>query len=72
VRSGSGFGMVLHGEQGQLPVAHALDGTVVQVEVGNLEPGRARDAVRVANYREAMVMSTWLLRRSRTGWLPPR
>src|SRR6185437_1028625 len=49
--------MVLHGEQGQLPVAHALDGAVIQVEVRNLEPGRARDAVRVANYREAMVLS---------------
>ena len=48
--------MVLHGEERELAVAHALDGAVVQVEVGDLEAGRAGNPVRVANYSEAMVL----------------
>ena len=45
VRSGRGLRVVLHGEQRQLAVAHALDGAVVQVEVRDLER-RARPAPR--------------------------
>jgi hypothetical protein len=37
VRTGGGLGMVLHGEDRQLPVAHALAGSVVQVDVTFLD-----------------------------------
>ena len=45
VRSGSRLGVVLHREQRELAMAHALDGSVVQVEVRDLER-RARPAPR--------------------------
>ena len=56
VRSGRGLRVVLHGEERQLAMAHPFDGAVVQIEVGDLERGRARHPVRIANYREAMVL----------------
>ena len=37
VRSRSGLGMVLHGEQRKLAVADSLDGSVIEIEVGDLQ-----------------------------------
>ena len=45
--------MELHGEHGQLPVAHPLDGAVVEVAVRHDEPPRV-DAVRI--HGEAVVL----------------
>ncbi len=35
MRAGAGFGVVLDAEKGQLRVAEAFDGAVVEVDVGN-------------------------------------
>ena len=48
--------MVLHGEEWKLAVPHTFDGAVVEVEVGDLERRRARNAIGIANYREAMIL----------------
>src|SRR5215208_3042448 len=49
--------MVLHGKEGQVTMANALDGSIIEIHVRNLERGRTRDAAGLANYREAMVLS---------------
>ena len=50
--------MVLHREQRELAVANTLDGTVVQIDVRDLERGCARDALAVSNHGESMVLSS--------------
>src|SRR5262245_32697864 len=51
---GAGFGVVLDGEDGEVPVDEPLDGAVVQVEVGDDEPALWGDARRV--HLEAVVL----------------
>jgi hypothetical protein len=48
--------MVLHGEERELTVANSLDGSIVQVEVGDLERWRARNPSPISNHRETMVL----------------
>jgi hypothetical protein len=64
--------VVLHREQGQLPMPHALDGPVVEVEVSDLETRRARNPIRIANYSEAMVLcrDEQLAKASPMSWWP--
>ena len=56
VWAGGGLGMVLNSEHRQLPVSQALDGSVIQVHVRNLELACACYAALVTFYREAMVL----------------
>ena len=56
VGSRGGFGVILHGKQGELAVAHALDGAIVQVQMGDLERLGTRDRPGVSNHREAMIL----------------
>ena len=48
--------MVLHGEQRQLPMSNSLYGSVVQVQMRDLECRGARDARFVPNHSETMVL----------------
>src|SRR5918994_451559 len=56
MRSGRCLGMVLHGEERQLPVSNSLYGSVVQIQVRHLERGCARNPLFVPNHSEAMVL----------------
>src|SRR5881628_3741787 len=69
---GARLGMVLHGEDRELPVGHAFERAVVEVQVRDFEFGTGK---RVRVDRESVVLDViWTrpLRRSLTGWLPPR
>jgi hypothetical protein len=57
VRPWGSLGVVLHSEEREFAMANSLDRSIVQVEVGHLERRRTRDAVRIANHRETMVLS---------------
>ena len=72
VRAGRGLGMVLHAEDGPVLVAQALDGVVVEIDVRDLDVRRAALAASTAKPWFCAVMATLPLRRSLTGWLPPR
>ena len=56
--AGGGLGVVLHGENGVLPVPHPFHCAVIEVEVRNLKWFRARDAARIAPDREAVVLGS--------------
>ena len=56
VRAGGCFRMVLHGEERQLTMAHALDGAIVEVQMGDLEPPGSGHRIGISNYREAMIL----------------
>ena len=56
MRAGRCLWMVLHGEERQLPVTNPLDGSVIQVQVRNLECGGAGNPGSVPNHSEAMVL----------------
>jgi hypothetical protein len=49
--------MVLHREERKLPVTHALDASIVEVQVGHFEGGSAGNTTGIANHSEAMVLS---------------
>ena len=54
--SRGGFRMILHGKEWKLFVANAFDGSVVQIEVGDLQARRTRHPVRLASNREPVVL----------------
>ena len=45
MRAGGGLGVVLHAEDGQALVPHALEGLIVQVDVAELDVGGKRGGV---------------------------
>jgi len=48
--------MILNRKQRKLAVPNTLYGTVVQIDMGDLQRGRAGDPVSLSNYRESMVL----------------
>src|SRR5207249_8270823 len=48
--------MVLHREDRVLPVLHAFDRTVIEVEMGHFKRLRTRNATRIAAHREPVVL----------------
>jgi hypothetical protein len=48
--------MVLHGKNRMLAMTHAFDGTVIEVEVGDLKRFRTWNAAGVAPHRESVVL----------------
>ena len=57
VRAGSGLRMVLHRKERELAMTNSLYGSVVEIEVGDLERVRSRNPGRISNHSEAMVLS---------------
>ena len=58
VRARSSLRVVLHGEKWKLTMTNSLYGSVVEIEVGDLERVRSRNPRRIANHSEAMVLSS--------------
>ena len=57
MRARGRLGMVLYGEEGEISMANALDGPIVQIYVRHLEGRCSRHAFPIANHREPMVLS---------------
>ena len=75
MRSWGGFRVVLDGKDRKCFVPNAFHRSVVEIDVSDLQIARSGDGALLALNREAVVLrcySTCPVRRSRTGWLPPR
>ena len=51
-----GLRVILHGEEWELAVAYPFDSAVIQVQMCDLEVGRARNFFGVSNHCKAMVL----------------
>src|SRR2546426_12483426 len=83
VRARRGFGMVLDGVHWQIETAQALDGVIVQTDVGQLHtavavvhgtgfvPASAPSPPRTAKLWFWAVISPFRVSRSSTGWFAP-
>jgi hypothetical protein len=54
--AGGSLRVVLHGEHRKFFVANAFHGSVVEIDVGHLEPLRARHPMLVASDRKPVVL----------------
>lgn len=67
VRAGGSFRVVLDAENGELRVAEALDGVVVEIDLGDLGAGFSSDCGSVAKPWFCAVMETLPVSRFFTG-----
>ena len=58
MRPGRSLGVILNREEGELAVANPFDGSIIQVQMGDLESRRSRHARLTSNHRKAMVLSS--------------
>ena len=56
MRTRSGFGVVLNCKQRELSMTNSLDGSIIQIEVSDLEARGSRNLLTISNYREAMIL----------------
>src|SRR5690349_5646475 len=56
MRTGRGFRMILHREDRQFAMPESLHGTVIQVDVGNLELRNAGNSLLAPFDRETMIL----------------